>query len=160
MLAAEDPYPTNTVAPATFGVDTLLRMVTAWFCEVSTLVRYACIVEADTATRCPVESTWARTQTIESASGSTPTGGDVTRFDEEPCTRFDGACANTKMLALVPTSCARGWNWALTLLTVGVTLPDTVIGKTGDAETLAWKATEAKNAEANWELAQGKGEIK
>src|SRR5450631_1269653 len=137
MLAALDPYPTNMEAPATFGVATLFRMLTDWLCDVSTPVRYACIVEAETAVRCPFGSTCARTHTIAPSSCVAAAARFV---GKAPLTRLDGACANTKMLPLDPTSWGRAWIVALTLAVVGVTLPVTAIGKTGDAAaTLAVK---------------------
>src|SRR3954467_189219 len=48
------PYPTKNVAPAMFTVGTPLRMVTAAPCDDSTPVTYACSVEADTPTSCPL----------------------------------------------------------------------------------------------------------
>src|SRR5260370_870772 len=94
------------------------------------------MVEAGTATSCPLELTWASTQTMASSERAA-TGGDAgARFNcTEPMTMFEGACANTKMLAVVPTSCARGWICAVAFAVVGVTLAVTVIGKTGGGAT-------------------------
>src|ERR1700687_6518290 len=88
------------------------------------------MVAAETATSCPLEFTWASTQTMAS-SARAATGGDVGArlAGAAPVTRFAGACANTKMLPLVPTSCGRNCICAEALTT---TWPMSAVTVSGD----------------------------
>src|SRR5438128_2595218 len=57
--------------------------------------------------------------------------------DRVPWTMLRGAWTNTNTLAVVPTSCGRGWICAVTFAVAGVTMAVTVIGKTGGGAMLA-----------------------
>src|SRR5579862_7930356 len=142
IVDALEPYPTYIVAPATLGVGTLFRISTACDCEPSTPVRYASMVDEETATSCPLELTCASTHTIASplvAAGVV--GDDGARLaGEAPVTRLEGACAKTNRLAFVPTSCVGACTVAPTSVVVAEYEPFTVMEKTGeDAGKLAVK---------------------
>src|SRR6478609_10561970 len=103
------------VAPAMFGVATLLRIVTDCDCEERTPVAYACIVEADVAVSWPLELSWARTQ----GSGGDPSLG-CGPICFAPATVLRRAWAKMYRLPLVPTCAAGGETWAVALEVVGV----------------------------------------
>src|SRR6185503_2624996 len=124
IAAALLPYPTNTLAPATLAVGTLPSRFSVCDCAERTPVRYACIVDAETATSCPLAFTCASTHTTASSAVAAGKGGVAGARSKRvaPTTRLEGACANTKMLCVVPMSCVRGWIVAVTFAVVDVML--------------------------------------
>src|SRR6185369_4400226 len=112
-------------------------MLTDCDCAPSTPVVYACIEDADTGTSCPWPFSCASTQMSPSSL--------------KALSRLSGACANTKTLACVPTSCARGWICALAEAVVELTLPVTSMGNTGDCvATLAVKFPFSARGVPSW----------
>ncbi len=91
------------------------------------------MLDAEAPVSCPLELSCASTQ----GTGSSLRPAGVTRpkcvsLVTTACgTSVAGASANTNVLALVPTSCGRGWKVAWMLDTVGVMLPVTSIWNTG-----------------------------
>ena len=88
-----------------------MRMLTDCPCAESTPVTYACMLAAETATSCPAALSCASAHCTESAFTALPDFLAFTLMRSSPvfapATAGTGANANTNVLAVVFTSCAR-----------------------------------------------------